>query len=106
MNKQTFIAALLAAALALTACSTQKEEALQPLNDGKKNGAIVMLNNHDTDTLSVTVNVNGNGFSDWSGETLFNLLNPKQVATVSSDGRATLSAPNRGYSIWILKSES
>ena len=74
--------------------------------NGIKDGAIIMLNNHNTDTLSVTVNVNGNGFSDWSGETLVNLLNPKQVATVSSDGRATLSAPNRGYSIWILKSES
>ena len=33
MNKQTFITALLAAALALTACSTQKEEALQTLDD-------------------------------------------------------------------------
>ena len=33
MNKQTIITALLAAALALTACSTQKEEAPQPLDD-------------------------------------------------------------------------
>ena len=55
-----------------------------------------MLNNHDTDTLSVTLNVNADGFSDWSGKALVNLLNPKQTATVSSDGCATLSAPNRG----------
>ena len=33
MNKQTFITALLAAALALTACTTQKEEAPKPLDD-------------------------------------------------------------------------
>ena len=33
MNKKSIITALLAAALALTACSTQKEEAPQPLDD-------------------------------------------------------------------------
>ena len=33
----------------------------------------------------------------------FNLLNPKETITVGNDGQATLSAPNRGYSIWVLK---
>ena len=93
--------------------------------NGIKDGAIIMLNNHDTDTLSVNVNVNGRsseshqarldgrvvtdegeanseGFTDWSGQKLVNLIDPMQTATVSSDGRATLSAPNRGYSIWVL----
>ena len=32
-----------------------------------------------------------------------NLLNPKETITVGNDGQATLSAPNRGYSIWVLK---
>ncbi|MBR1558164.1 MAG: hypothetical protein IJ647_10505, partial [Prevotella sp.] len=70
--------------------------------NGQKDGAIIMLNNHDTDTLSVTLTVNTDGFTDWSDQKLVNLLNPRQTATVSSDGRATLSAPNRGYSIWVL----
>jgi len=64
-----------------------------------------MLNNHDTDKLSVTLSVNADGFTDWSGQTLVNLLDPKQTAIVSSDGRATLSAPNHGYSIWVLQTE-
>ena len=34
---------------------------------------------------------------------LVNLLNPKETITVGNDGQATLSAPNRGYSIWVLK---
>ena len=65
-----------------------------------------MLNNHDTNTLSITITVDADGFNDWSGQTLVNLLNPKQTATVSSAGRATLSAPNRGYSIWVLKRDA
>ncbi len=32
---------------------------------------------------------------------LVNLLNPKETITVGNDGQATLSAPNRGYSIWL-----
>ena len=37
---------------------------------------------------------------------LVNLLNPKEAFTVGgNDGQATLSAPNRGYSIWVLKME-
>jgi hypothetical protein len=31
--------------------------------------------------------------------------NPKETITVGNDGQATLSAPNRGYSIWVLKME-
>ena len=74
--------------------------------NGTKDGAIIMLNNHDTDTLSVTLTVDADGFTDWTGQALVNLLDSKQVATVSSDGRATLSAPNRGYSIWVLKRDA
>ena len=71
--------------------------------NGQKDGAIIVLNNHDTDTLSITLNVNPDGFSDWSGQTLVNLLNPKETITVDNDGNATLSAPNRGYSIWTIQ---
>ncbi len=70
--------------------------------NGVKDGAIIVLNNHDTDTLSITLNVNPDDFTDWSGQTLVNLLNPKEKITISNDGTATLSAPNRGYSIWTV----
>ena len=73
--------------------------------NGVKDGAIIVLNNHNTDTLSITLNVNPDGFTDWSGQMLVNLLNPKETITVGNDGQATLSAPNRGYSIWVLKME-
>ena len=73
--------------------------------NGIKDGAIIMLNNHDTDTLSVTLSVNCDSFTDWSGQTLVNILNPDETAIVSSDGCATIKAPNRGYSIWILQRE-
>ena len=33
------------------------------------------------------------------------VINPKETITVGNDGQATLSAPNRGYSIWVLKME-
>ena len=71
--------------------------------NGKKDGAIIVLNNHDTDTLSITLNVNPDGFTDWSGQTLVNLLNPKETITIGNDGQATLSAPKRGYSIWTIQ---
>jgi alpha-amylase len=71
--------------------------------NGVKDGAIIVLNNHNTDTLSITLNVNPDGFTDWSGQMLVNLLNPKETITVGNDGQATLSAPNRSYSIWVLK---
>ena len=73
--------------------------------NGVKDGAIIVLNNHNTDTLSITLNVNPDGFTDWSGQMLVNLLNPKETITVGNDGQATLSAPTRGYSIWVLKME-
>ena len=71
--------------------------------NGQKDGAIIVLNNHDTDTLSITLNVNPEGFTDWSGQTLVNLLNLKETITVGNDGQATLSAPKRGYSIWTIQ---
>jgi alpha-amylase len=71
--------------------------------NGVKDGAIIVLNNHDTDTLSITLNVNPDGFTDWSGQTLVNLLNPKETITIGNDGQATLSAPKRGYSIWTIQ---
>jgi alpha-amylase len=74
--------------------------------NGKKDGAIIVLNNHDTDTLSITLNVNPDGFTDWSGQTLVNLCNPEEKIIVMHNGQATLSGPSRGYSIWVLQKEA
>jgi alpha-amylase len=73
--------------------------------NGEKDGAIIVLNNHDTETLSITINVCPDGFSDWSGQTLVNLTNPQETITVGKDGQAKLSAPKRGYSVWVLKKD-
>lgn len=73
--------------------------------NGVKDGAIVVLNNHDTDTKSTWVTVNASGFTDWSNETLVNLLNTNETVTVQSDGRVELSAPARSYSIWAKQSD-
>lgn len=70
--------------------------------NGEKDGAIIVLNNDDARTLSISLNVNAEGFSDWSNKELVNLLHPEEVVKVSSDGLATLSASARGYSLWAL----
>lgn len=73
--------------------------------NGPKDGAIIMLNNHDTDTLSITLNVNPDGFTDWSVQTLVNLLDSDKTVNITSEGLVTLSAPKRYFSIWAPYSD-
>ena len=73
--------------------------------NGIKDGAIIVLNNHDTSSKGMWVTVNADGFSDWSGKKLVNVLNTTENITVQSDGRVELSAPARGYSIWVLEED-
>ena len=73
--------------------------------NGIKDGAIVVLNNHDTNAKSMWVTVNDTGFSDWSDQTLVNVLNTTETVTVQADGRVELSAPARSYSIWVKLSD-
>ena len=51
------------------------------------------------------VTVNASGFSNWAGKRLVNVLNTSQKVTVEADGRVELSAPSRGYSIWVKESD-
>ena len=73
--------------------------------NGTKDGAIIVLNNNDTNTKSLWVTVNATGFSDWSGLTLLNVLNTTETVTVQADGRVELGAPARSYSIWVKQSD-
>ncbi len=73
--------------------------------NGTKDGAIIVLNNNDSNAMSMWVTVNADGFSDWSGKTLVNVLNTAETATVQADGRVALGAPARSYSIWVLQED-
>lgn len=73
--------------------------------NGIKDGAIIVLNNNDTSTKSMWVTANATGFSDWSGQTLVNVLNTAERVTVQADGRVELSASARSYSIWVKLSD-
>ena len=69
--------------------------------NGDKDGAIVVINNNDSQSKAMWVTVNANGFSDWAGQTLVNVLNTSERVTVEADGRVELSAPARSYTIWV-----
>ena len=73
--------------------------------NGTKDGAIIVLNNNDSQTKSMWVTVNASGFSDLIGEKLVNVLNTAETITVQADGRAEFFAPARSYSIWVKESD-
>lgn len=73
--------------------------------NGTKDGAIIVLNNHDTSNKSMWVTANATGFTDWSNQTLVNVLNTTERVTVQADGRVQLNAPARSYSIWVKLSD-
>jgi alpha-amylase len=73
--------------------------------NGTKNGAIIVINNHDTSTKSLWVNSSPAGFQNWAGLTLVNAFNPAQTTVVQADGRVNVSAPARGYTIWVRQNE-
>lgn len=73
--------------------------------NGMKDGAIIVLNNHAGETKSMWVTVNAQGFSDWTGQRLVNVLDTTEKITVQADGRAEFSAPARSYSIWVKETD-
>lgn len=73
--------------------------------NGTKDGAVIVLNNNDSQKKSMWVTVNTTGFSDWAGKKLVNVLNTAETTTVQADGRAEFSAPARSYSIWVKESD-
>lgn len=73
--------------------------------NGTKSGAIVVINNHDTATKSLWVDSSPSGWASLVGQTLVNAFNPAQTTVVQADGRVSVSAPARSYTIWVKQSE-
>lgn len=69
--------------------------------NGTRDGAIVVINNHDSNSKGLWVDSSPSGFSDLAGLTLVNAFNPLETVTVQLDGRVWLEAPARGYSVWV-----
>jgi alpha-amylase len=73
--------------------------------NGIKGGAIIVLNNNDTETKGLWIDTSPAGYGDLTGQVLVNAFDPTQTTTVYSDGRAWFSAPARGYTIWVKQSD-
>jgi len=72
--------------------------------NGTKSGAIVVLNNNDTQTKGLWINTYATGYATWAGQVLKNAFTGATV-TVQADGRVWVEAPARGYSAYVLSSE-
>jgi alpha-amylase len=73
--------------------------------NGDKDGAIIVINNHNTETKEIWVDSSPEGFSNWAGLKLRNTIDPSQIIHVENDGRVKVFAPPRGYSIWVKQSD-
>lgn len=73
--------------------------------NGTRDGAIVVINNHDSQTKGLWVDSSPSGYTNWANTTLVNAFDPSQTTQVYSDGRVWLSAPSRGYAVWVKQSD-
>jgi alpha-amylase len=73
--------------------------------NGTKGGAVIVLNNHDSNTKGLWVDVTPSGYENWAGKTLYNAINGTDSVYVYPDGRAYFEAPPRGYTIWVKKTD-
>jgi alpha-amylase len=73
--------------------------------NGTKSGAIIVINNHDTATKGLWVDAAPSGWASWSNTVLVNAFNPSETTQVYSDGRVYVSAPARGYAVYVKQSE-
>ncbi|KZN67829.1 alpha-amylase family glycosyl hydrolase [Pseudoalteromonas luteoviolacea] len=72
---------------------------------GTKQGAIVVLNNHDTQQQGLWVTTHSTGFTNLAGQTLVNAFDPSEKVTIYEDGRGYFSAPSRGYSVYVTEGD-
>lgn len=70
----------------------------------QKQGAVVVLNN-SFETRGLHVQVNTDGFDHWTGQKLVDLINPGAEAWVDENGEVFLSAPGRGYAIFVREED-
>ncbi len=73
--------------------------------NGTKSGAIIVLNNHDSNTKSLWVDSSPSGWSNWANTTLVNAFDSTETTVVQADGRVSVSAPSRGYKVYVKQSE-
>lgn len=73
--------------------------------NGTKSGAIVVINNHETQTKGLWVDAAPSGWASWANTVLVNAFDPTQTTQVYSDGRVYVSAPARGYAVYVKQSE-
>lgn len=72
--------------------------------NGTKSGAIVVINNNDSQTKGLWVNSYATGFPTWANQVLKNAFTGA-TTTVQADGRVWVEAPARGYAVYVLSSE-
>ncbi len=73
--------------------------------NGTKSGAIIVINNHDTQTKGLWVDASPSGWAGWNGTTLTNAFNSSHTTQVYSDGRVWVEAPPRSYAIYVRQGE-
>jgi alpha-amylase len=74
--------------------------------NGAKPGAILVVNNHETETKGLWVDnaPQGSGYVNWAGKRLVNVTSGNREQTrVQADGRVYVSAPARGYAVYITQ---
>lgn len=72
--------------------------------DANRPGAILVLNNHETETKGVWVDnaPPGSGYASWAGRKLVNITSGNNEETqVYADGRVYVWAPPRGYAVFV-----
>ena len=73
---------------------------------GAKTGALLVINNHDRETKGLWVDhAPGPGYATWANKTLINALDGSNTVQVFGDGRVLLSAPPRGFAVYVPQDE-
>ncbi|MGH1363969.1 MAG: T9SS type A sorting domain-containing protein [Calditrichia bacterium] len=73
--------------------------------NGTRDGAIVVINNHDSQTKGLWVDSSPSGWGNWANTTLVNAFDNTQTTQVYGDGRVYVSAPARGYAVYVKQSD-
>ena len=73
--------------------------------NGTKSGAIIVLNNNDSQTKGVWISTSPSGWANWANQWLKNAFNPTERVQIQADGRVYVQAPARGYAIYVLDNE-
>jgi alpha-amylase len=75
--------------------------------NGTRSGAILVLNNHETETKGLWVDNSPSGeYPDWAGQDLVTVTDDAANSThVYNDGRVWVWAPPRSHAVWVPQNE-